>query len=137
MAHKIGLGITLAYESSTPGTYTNIGELIEFTPPGQELGTAPATDHSHTDGISRDQPTVITQTPAEVEIAFDPALTVVSALQTLQSMRTTTNWRWTHPTAATTNTVPMILTNLSVSTPREGPSTASFSLQPVGPVVIA
>ena len=53
MAKKVGLGIILAYESTTPGTFTAVGELYDFSPYEISADTVDVTDHSNTDGIRR------------------------------------------------------------------------------------
>jgi hypothetical protein len=53
MAKKIGLGVAVAYESTTPGTFTTVGEVYDVTLNEVTTDTVDVTDHSATDRIKR------------------------------------------------------------------------------------
>ena len=136
MAKKIGLGIVLAYESTTPGTFTTVGELLDFTPAELTVEVVDATDHSHTDGIRRQIAALADNGEFSASVAFDPALTVHSALKTIALARAAKNWRWTFPTG-TAETFPAIITNVGRQTPMDDKMTCSFSGKVSGAEIVA
>ena len=132
MAKKVGLGIILAYESTTPGTFTTVGELYDFSPNEISADTVDVTDHSNTDGIRRKIAALIDMGSFNATVAFDPALTVYSALKTILDARTVKNWRFTFPTG-TAETYPVNLTNLGRETPIDGRMEITFTGEVAGP----
>jgi hypothetical protein len=136
MAKKIGLGIVLAYESTTPGTFTTVGELLDFTPAELTVETVDATDHSHTDGIRRQIAALADNGEFSATFAFDPALTVHAALTTIAKARAVKSWRWTF-TTGTAETFPVILTNVGRQTPMDDTMTMSISGKVSGAEIVA
>lgn len=118
MAAKIGLGMTLAYESTTPGVYTTLGELYDVTANEITVETADVTNHSHTDGYRRFIATMIDGGEIAGTLAYDPALTVYGALKTIAESRAAKNWKVTYPGGS--NTIASgILTSLGRTTPMD------------------
>jgi predicted secreted protein len=102
MAAKTGLGMTLAYESATPGTYTAIGELYDVEGNEITVETVDVTNHSHTDGYRRFIAAMIDGGEISATLAFDPALTVYAALKTIIETRAAKNWKVTYPGGSNT-----------------------------------
>jgi predicted secreted protein len=118
MAAKIGLGMVLAYESTTPGTYTALGELYDVTANEITVETVDVTNHSHTDGYRRFIAALADGGEISGMLAFDPALTVYAALKTVVDARAPRNWRVTYPGGSNT-VVSGILTTLGRTTPMD------------------
>lgn len=136
MAAKIGLGMALAYESVTPGTFTPLGELYDVTPNEITVETTDVTNHSHTDGYRRFLATLISGGEISGVLAYDPALTVYTALKTIAEARAIKNWRITYPGGANT-TVAAILTSVGRTTPMDDRMECPISLLISGPATEA
>lgn len=130
MAHKLGLGMTIAYDVS--GSYTTVGEVIDIQMPGLSIDTVDATDHSHTDGIRRKIAGLGEWGEATFTIAYDPALAVYGTLATFAESRGSRLWRIQHagtPTGSTT-TFGAIITNIQPETPLDDRMTCQITLTP-------
>lgn len=132
MAAKIGLGIVVAYESATPGTYTAVGEVYDVTPPEKTMETVDATNHSHTDGVRRKIAGLIDSGTASFQVAFDPALTVYAAINTILDARAVKNWKFTYPGGANT-ILPALVVGLGREVPLDDKMVITVSLEGAAP----
>ena len=132
MAAKIGLGMVLAYESSTPGTYTAVGGLYDVTANELSMDTVDVTNHGHSDGYRRFIGALIDGGEVSGTLEFDPALTVYGALKTIMETRAAKNWKVTYPGGANT-IVSALLTNMGRETPLDDKMTLPITLKVSGP----
>jgi hypothetical protein len=118
MGAKIGLGTTVAYET-TPGsgTYTPIGEVFEFSPPSSSMDTVDSTDFSHSDGHRRFIAGLIDAGEVAFTLNYDPALTVYGALDTIYKARVSRKWRFTYAGSTVNTVIEGFITGLARAVP--------------------
>ena len=136
MAKKIGLGIAVAYESTTPGTFTTVGEVYDVTLNEVTTDTVDVTDHSATDRIKRYIAALSDMGEFGMTLAYDPALTVYEAVQTIQLAHAIKNWKFT-PIGGTAEVYPCIVTNHGRATPLDDRMTMDVTLKVAGPEVVS
>jgi hypothetical protein len=129
MAAKIGLGTVVAYESSTPGTYTTVGEIFEFSGTSLSMDTVDATDFSHTDGHRRFIAGLIDAGEVTFTLHFDPALTVYGAIDTIFKARTAKNWKFTYAGSTVNTIVSALVTGLGRAVPMDEKMTMEVTLK--------
>lgn len=133
MAAKIGLGTTVGYET-TPGsgTYTTVGEVIEFSPPASSMDTVDATDFSHSDGHRRFIAGLIDAGEITVTFNFDPALSVYGAIDTIYKSRVIRKWRFAYAGSTVNTVVDAFVTGLSRAVPMDDKMTMEITLKVSG-----
>jgi hypothetical protein len=131
MADKIGLGLIVAYESATPGTYTAVGDVREFDAHTITVDTVDVTNFGHTDGFRRFIAALADAGEVSFTISYDPALTVYTALQTIATARALKNWKFTYLGGANT-IVSAILTSLGRAVPLDDSMTVEVTLKVSG-----
>jgi hypothetical protein len=129
MAAKIGLGTVVAYESTTSGTYTTVGEIFEFSGTSLSMDTVDATDFSHTDGHRRFIAGLIDAGEVTFTLHFDPALTVYGAIDTIFKARTAKNWKFTYAGSTVNTIVSALVTGLGRAVPMDEKMTMEVTLK--------
>lgn len=136
MATDIGLGITIAYESATPGTFTTVGAVTEITEPSISVDSIDATEYGHTNAFRRFIPGLIDAGEPTFTVHYDPEATQYGDLYTLASGRTVKNWKITHVGGAT-RTFSAFITGLTPATPMDDKMTCAFTLKVSGAPTVA
>lgn len=133
MAAKIGLGTTVAYET-TPGsgTYTVVGEVFEVTIPETSMETVDATDFSHTDAHRRKIAGLIELGEASFTLHYDPALTVFTSLDTFYKSRVSRRWRFAYAGSAVNTIIEAFITGMGREVPMDEKMTLAITLTPSG-----
>jgi predicted secreted protein len=136
MAADIGLGITIAFESSTPGTFTTVGSVHDTAPPGVSVDSIDVTEYGHTNGFRRFIPGLADAGEASFSIHYDPELSAYTDLYTLAAGRTVKNWQITFPGGAEIGFSGFI-TNLQPATPLDDKMTCDFTIKVSGAPTVA
>jgi hypothetical protein len=129
MAAKIGLGTIVAYESVTPGTYTTVGEVFDFSGTSSSMDTVDSTDFSNTDGHRRFIAGLIDAGEITFTLNYDPALTVYGAIDTLYKARTHKNWKFTYAGSTVNTIVSALITGLGRAVPMDDKMSMEVSLK--------
>ena len=132
MAAKIGLGTVVAYESVTPGTYTTVGEVFDFSGTSTSMDTVDATDFSHTDGHRRFLAGLIDAGEITFTLNFDPALTVYGTIDTFYKARTAKNWKFSYAGSTVNTIVSALVTGIGRAVPMDDKMTMEVSLKVSG-----
>ena len=133
MAAKIGLGTTVGYETTpASGTYTTVGEVIEFSAPQSSMDTVDATDFSHTDGHRRFIAGLIDAGEITVRFNFDPALAVYGAIDTIYKGRGMRKWRFAYAGSTVNTVVDAFVTGLGREVPMDDKMTMEITLKVSG-----
>ncbi len=138
MAAKIGLGTTVGYETTpASGTYTTVGEVIEFSPPSSSMDTVDATDFSHVDGHRRFIAGLIDAGEVSFTLHYDPALTVYGALDTIYKARVQRKWRFAYAGSTVNTVIDALVTGLGRAVPMDDKMTMEVTLKVSGLMVEA
>lgn len=136
MPADIGLGITIAFESATPGTFTVIGSVNAIQEPGLSVDSIDVTEFGHTNAFRRFIAGLIDAGEASFSLHYDPEVTQYGDIYTLGAARTVKNWKITHVGGAT-RTFSAFITGLTPATPLDDKMTCDITLKVSGAPTVA
>lgn len=135
MGARIGFGIKFQRETTTPGTYADVGELVDATPPTMTRDLVDATHHGVADRFRRFISALRDAGEAEVVIHYEPGGTAFDDLKADFDADDPKNYKLIFPAAAGTPdaTFAAFVTELAPATPMQDKMTLRAKMKLNGP----
>lgn len=131
-AAKTGFGIKFGRESATPGTYTDIAEVADVTPPGASREVVDATNHGSNGGWREFISALRSQKDAALVFNYVPGGTAHSDLMADLADDEPVNYKITFPGGAESVIFAAFVTDVSPATPMADKMTCSATFKPTG-----
>lgn len=132
MAERIGLGTVVAMEGSTPGVFTKLGVLKEFSGTETTLETADVTNFDDVTGFRRFIGTMLDGGEITFMMEYDPNLSVHATLDIVQRTRGTKKFKFSYAGLTVNTVVEALVTSLGREFPIENVMAINVSLKVTG-----
>jgi predicted secreted protein len=137
MPGKRAFGTKFAYETTTPGTFTDIANITNIKPYNLKVDIVDTTSHDSPSNYREKEAGAIDAGQCVLELNYDPAAATHTWLHTECAAAASHKYKVTWPGGSKTATFSGLIVGVGPESPYDGKLTCSVTIEITGAVTIA